>query len=209
MSKKSGKSVKVAADQVIEITTESSVAPPEVQPGTLRPVVAAVAEVAAPVKKALSRDEWKSLSPDERKARRLARREARRSSGMAAVYAKNLTRFATRLAKIYYGVDPQSVLGIDLKDAIDSLSSAHAGFAKLPADWVPARRDSSIPKAARFAEGMSVQIAERRRSAYEGLLDASDMANLTVVKVAGKRLVVETKSGVRLFLPVASVAVAD
>ena len=152
-------------------------------------------------KRRLTREEWREMSPEEKRARREARAAAR--PGVSARLAKNMDRFARRCRKVLAMLgegDETENARLQMSRAVVSLAAAQEAFAELPVGWQPTRR-AGAEREAKFAIGDFVSIHEKRRGNYDGLLDADEMSDLRVIKIAGKRLVVQTEGGTRMFLP--------
>lgn len=172
-------------------------------------------DVTNPARK-LTRDEWRGLSIEQKRARKDAKRASRPE--MKARLAKNMERFARRVSKVLGMMDVDSV-DSEVQETIQALTSAkrnllHASEAirELPQDWTPATPRAAgaaaKAKAPRISEGDMVMIAEKRRASYEGLLSSEDMTSLRVLKIHGKRAVVTCSLG-QMFMPMNILVIAD
>ena len=92
-------------------------------------------------------------------------------------------------------------VGLDIAVAISALRSSLELAHEMDAAWAPTviAKVAKAPKG--FQVGQLVDLTEKRRAQYEGILES--LTGLTVVKVAGKSTVVATTDGVRMFLPTA------
>jgi len=158
---------------------------------TSRPV--AVPALPAELPK-LTREQWRALSPEEKRARKEAKR-ASAATGVAKLKS-SLTRAQKMVRNIERALGEEAAAG-DARKALALLNELGESLTALPDGWKPTR--STTPtREARFKVGDVVAIAEKRRAAYEGLI--ADMDALTVERLAGKRAVVNA-GGVRLVLP--------
>lgn len=66
-------------------------------------------------------------------------------------------------------------------------------------EGTPSSVAKAAEKVAKFEPGTVVSVIEKRRAAYEGLIE--NMDKLVVKTVSGKRLVLESTEGIRLVLP--------
>lgn len=182
-------STKAAKKNTIEIDVEESQSP-KAPKGTSKKIAATDAPPIPQAPERLSREEYQALSPEEKKAYREARRAARASWGVRQ--ARTLER-ATKRLKALAGVLPEELEAKRLAafEALTELTPALREFKGAP--------KGAIEKAAKFAEGQMVSVIEKRRSAYEGLIENMDA--LKVVQVSGKRLVLESSEGIRMVLP--------
>jgi len=89
-------------------------------------------------------------------------------------------------------------LELGTSDAINALRLSLELAHEVDAAWAPAGKEKA-PKG--FQVGQSVDLTEKRRAQYEGIVE--NVTGLVVVKVAGKSTVVETTDGVRMLLPTA------
>jgi hypothetical protein len=158
-------------------------------------------EATAPKMK-MTREEWRALSPDEKRATRVARRANRpnpapRLGKTIARMARQCDKVADMLRKDEIGVEMDAAYALVM--ARSALTRVVEAFAALPADWRPLGH--SAVGTSKFGAGDFVQIAEKRRSSFVGLLEADEMLELRVVKVVGKKLVLQTEGGTRLVLP--------
>lgn len=185
----------------VVVTVDGDEAQPKVISRKVAPAVPVAIEgsVTDPTRK-LTREEWRALSPDEKRARKEAKRTNRPE--LAARFAKNMTRFARRISKLSAMIDKNAHtdLARALTTAREALHEAAVGYEALPTGWQPLKSEG-VQREAKFGVGDMVDIHAKRRSNYDGLLDADEMTGLRITKVAGKRLVVQTESGTRLFLP--------
>jgi len=92
-------------------------------------------------------------------------------------------------------------LELGTSDAINALRLSLELAHEVDAAWAPTviAKVAKAPKG--FQVGQLVDLTEKRRAQYEGILES--LTGLTVVKVAGKSTVVATTDGVRMFLPTA------
>jgi len=92
-------------------------------------------------------------------------------------------------------------VGLDIAVAISALRSSLEAAHEMDAAWAPTviAKVAKAPKG--FQVGQLVDLTEKRRAQYEGILE--NLTGLVVVKVAGKSTVVATTDGVRMFLPTA------
>jgi hypothetical protein len=103
-------------------------------------------------------------------------------------------------AFVSYGTDEATTAGKAMNEAAGWLDVAAKTIEKLPEDF---RRGATARASERFAPGVTVEVAERYQSVYEGAFEADDMRHLEVVKVVGggKRVVVKTADGLRTVIP--------
>ena len=92
-------------------------------------------------------------------------------------------------------------LAQSMSAALTALRDAQEAAQELPADWKP----KHVERGAKYTVGMRVALTEKRAADYTELLDADEMTSLVIVKIAAKRLVCETSSGIKLFLNAAHV----
>lgn len=178
--------------------SERKIVPQSVEIEETTPVVEVQATAAKRVK--MTREEWSALSPDEKRTLREARRANRPSP--APRLAKNMTRLVKRLTRVraMFGTSDVEVTCADqITGAINNLTFTAERLEALGTDWKPVARTGGATS--RFEAGQFVQIAEKRRASFEGLLEADEMLELRVVKVVGKKLVLQTEAGTRLVLP--------
>lgn len=197
MAKKiNSKSAVAAVETVVEIETTASrkVAP--------RIPMAIAGTVTDPNRK-LTRDEWRALSPEEKRTRKDAKRANR--PAVAARLAKNCDRLARRLGKMGQMLntsnDGDAAIHGALLIAAANILVARDNYLALPSDWAPKTTSTYVAKGPKFAVGDTVAIHAKRRAAYDGLLSEAEMVSLKIVKVAGKRVVVVTEGMTRMFLP--------
>lgn len=189
MSNKKNSARKIVPQSVVTVETEEQ--------------TPAVEATTAPRK--LTREEWKLLSPEEKKAARAAKRANRPSP--APRLGKNMARLVKRLARVVSMIDAskdgseEQAAAECLGNARNLLDAAAGHFENFPANWKPVARAARGETTSKFEAGQFVQIAEKRRASFEGLLEADEMLELRVVKVVGKKLVLATEGGVRMVLP--------
>ena len=155
----------------------------------------------------LTREEWRALSPEIKRARKALKRTSRPS--LAPRLAKNVERLARRIRKIgqmVRGADaeiPEINLHTDLHLALTVLERAVEGLAALPSGWKPLETKTGTAAAStRLAVGDFVAIAEKRRESFAGLVEAEEMLQLRVVAINGKRVIVQTEGGTKMVLPI-------
>ena len=92
-------------------------------------------------------------------------------------------------------------LELGTSDAINALRLSLELAHEMDAAWAPVviAKVAKAPKG--FQVGDLVDLTEKRRAQYEGLI--ANVTGLVVVKVAGKNMVVEATDGMRMFLPTA------
>lgn len=153
-------------------------------------------------KRKLTREEWRALSPADRSARKAATRASRpelktRLSRVSAKMSKRALRLATTFAGVA-GVEES------LRNAAMLLGASSLEMSTLPDGWRPAGRGNE-PKAPKFQTGQAVKITASQRANYEGVIEADELDDLTVVAVKGKQVVVRTAGGTRMFLPIKAI----
>lgn len=143
----------------------------------------------------LTKEEIKALTDTERKARRDSRIAARPSakSRMIKNFDRSL-RIVARYVKQLHGTEPHD----NLNEIVDHLRAASADLGDLPDTWRPAHAPAAGKS---FAVGDKVQISEKRRAHFAFLEDEAG-ATMRITKVTGKKVVCETPSKARVFLPV-------
>ena len=93
----------------------------------------------------------------------------------------------------------------DLKQGVQWLNSLVEKLAELPDE--AGRRKGG--RTSRIKPGVIISVKQRRRGAYEDLLDEADMVNLTVERVAKGKVLGVTEGGTKLFFPRAHIDVVD
>lgn len=152
--------------------------------------------VVANATKKLTREEWRALSPEQKRARKEAKRASTSGAGKLLSSLSRMEKMGRNIASALAG-DEASVA--TARKVLGQLGELRETLEALPETWQPARKATGTgTREARFKVGDRVAIAEKRRSAYEGLID--DMENLVVVTLAQKRAVLDAK-GVRIVLP--------
>lgn len=91
------------------------------------------------------------------------------------------------------------------KAANKALTALAAEAAKLPASWKVYNRTVRVV----FHEGDVVMITKDKREEYAALVEDSELEELRVVKNLGKKIVVSTESGARMFVPVGHLEASD
>jgi len=142
----------------------------------------------------LTREQWRLLTPEQKAARKLARAKDRPNARARLTRTTGkLARRAARMSSIFEGEIGKAfaAVGAQLQALVEDIHD-------LPETWTPNKvGGASTP---RLAPGDIVRIHEKRRAAFEGLLEADELDGLRVVKIVGKRLVCKTESGVKLTL---------
>lgn len=152
--------------------------------------------VVANATKKLTREEWRALSPEQKRARKEAKRASTSGAGKLLSSLSRMEKMGRNISAALSGDEAAQATA---RKVLGQLGELRETLEALPEDWQPARKASSAgTREARFKVGDRVAIAEKRRSAYEGLID--DMENLVVVTLAQKRAVLDA-GGVRIVLP--------
>lgn len=146
----------------------------------------------------MSREEWRALTPEQKAARKAARAANRPSvrARLARTVGK-LVRRIGRLSSIFAGQDGVTD---ELARAKAALDGALDTIALLPQDWTP--KSVAVPGTPKLAVGDIVAIHPKRRSAFEGLLEANELDGLRVTKIVGKRLVCQAEGGTKITLAI-------
>jgi len=148
----------------------------------------------------LTREEWRALTPEQKAARKLAKKaNAPALKARLARTVGKLVRRVERLRSIFEGED---AVTDELAIASVALHGALNGVDALSNDWKPAAGSANATSTPRLNVGDLVDVHPKRRSSFEGLLDANELTGLHVLKVVGKRYVVQSESGTRLTLAV-------
>lgn len=148
----------------------------------------------------LTREDWASMTKEQRTERRAAKRASR--GPVASRYARAMARQASRLAKIARAFKNEGDIHGTLMGISQSLRDTAGDVDELGAAWVPASKGGSVR--AELVVGSLVTLVPSKLAQYTELL-GEDVGSLTVVKVAGKRVVLQDASGVKIFLPVVHV----
>lgn len=176
--------------------SEDGVKPPSMPTETVDP---STLEVTDPRRK-LSKDEWRALSPEQKKTRRAAVRAGRApvKDRLSKAVGK-IARRTERLAKIF-STEPS--LHEAFVNTARVLRAVSGEIGELNGDWKPTKvAGRGEPREAKFREGAIVRLVEKHRPQYEGLIEVDEMTGLRVDKVQGKNVRVVTESGVKMFLP--------
>lgn len=154
-------------------------------------------------KRKLTREEFIALTV-EQKAKRKANKRAARGSHKQRV-SKSLLRQSNKLEKLgrYFdnATDTASKdLSKQIKKLVGEVRIAVSDVDSLPDSWVPSGRRVRVD----FAPGMTVIMVDGKREKYEETL-SEKLGELKVVRCIGRKVVVQTDDGLRMFLPVGHV----
>lgn len=143
----------------------------------------------------LSREEWKSLTKEQKAERKNNRIKARgpikgRMTRLVLSYSKRAERMASKFAN-------EKPIADALLEIAKQARLVSSDIDELPDTWMPSGRKPHYS----FTAGQRVHMVEAQVAHYEELL-GEDIGELEIVSAVGKRVVVKTvKGGVRLFLP--------
>ena len=143
-------------------------------------------------KRRLTREEWKTMTPEQKAERKLARKATR--GPVRDRFVKGIARTAGRFAKLAKRFEG-TALHVQFIDAEKVLRNLAGDVSELPDGWTPSGKGPRFSLEA----GTIVVLVESKLATYKDVL--GDDETLTVKKVVGKRVVVETADGVKLFLP--------
>ena len=154
-------------------------------------------------KRKLTRAEFLALTPEQKAERKQNKRAARGSHKQRI--AKSLLRQSNKLEKIgRYFSDASDEAGKELFEQIKKLVGgvriAVSDVDSLPDSWVPSGRRVRID----FTPGMVVRMVDGKREKYEETL-GEKLGDLKVVRCIGRKVVVQTDDGLKMFLPVGHV----
>jgi len=131
------------------------------------------------------------------------KREKRSDKAMLTVRVLRLIKASARI---------QRDLGDTFEDETQALADVLGKLSEqvptLDDDWKRTRAASGGFNKT-FDPGNIVQITEKRREAYVGLLEADELDELRVIKQVGSKCAVMTPSKAKLFLPVAHLRSAE
>lgn len=151
-------------------------------------------------KRRLTKEELKSLTKEQRAARRAAIRSTAAPS--KAKIARNIERTAKRLERVarMFGGE-QAALGSAVAAAVKQLRGVVVDMDDLPDSWRPTTGKTPRAAVAALAAGDAVQIIEKRRAQYAQFVEPEHVAKLKLDRIVGNKVVVVTPDGVKLFLP--------
>lgn len=129
-----------------------------------------------------------------------AKRRAMPIARRAEMRAANVRKLVESAAKTVesWGFD-------EVNEAGEALAAAAKAFevaiADIPDAFTTKKASSASSGKGPLAIGEAIEVAERVKDKYKDVLDEDELTALTVVKVAGTKVVVRTSGGDRLFLP--------
>ena len=129
-----------------------------------------------------------------------------RTMAYLARVEKRVDQLANSIAK--WGNEDASEAAIALGHARTSIQRSREALAELPSDFV---RKGAAKASSAIVVGAVVAIRDNRAARYAGAIEASDMARMTVVKIAnaGKLAVCTQADGARNMIPTAHLRVVS
>ena len=145
-------------------------------------------------KRKLTRDEWKGLTKEQKRARKAARSAQRGPAKQR--FVKLVLRYAGRFERFGKLFEKDQEIAKSLASLVTDARGVASDIDELPESWMPAGKVAKH----NFTAGMRVVLSEAKAKEYAETL-GEEVGELEILNAVGRRVVCKAvKGGVRFFL---------